>query len=64
MQSNKDVSFIILNYNDANTTIKLVDSLRRWQCDKMTLHIVVVDNCSTDDSFTVLQSILPPLRKN
>lgn len=50
----KDISFIILNYNDAATTVKLVDSLLLWRKDGNRLHYIIVDNCSKDDSFTRL----------
>lgn len=45
----KKICFIILNYNDADTTIKLVDELESWTVND--LHIVVVDNQSIDGSF-------------
>ena len=45
------LSAVILNYNDSTTTIKL---LSRIQGFELITHIVVVDNCSTDDSFQLL----------
>lgn len=43
----RNISCIILNYNDVKTTISLV----KYICDYKILNsIVVVDNCSTDDS--------------
>lgn len=45
----KKICFIILNYNDADTTIKLVDELKDWTVND--LHIIVVDNQSIDGSF-------------
>ncbi|WP_214824791.1 glycosyltransferase [Exiguobacterium sp. s28] len=45
------IGFIILNYNDSDTTIKLVDSIMNY---KIIDKIVVVDNCSTDGSFDKL----------
>lgn len=50
----KKISFVILNYNDATTTMKLADSLEKWKCEKMDMHIVIVDNLSKDDSFQIL----------
>ena len=50
---NKIVSCIILNYNDAPTTINLVEHIREYS---LLDFIVVVDNCSTDDSWMLLQN--------
>ncbi|MBO5950491.1 MAG: glycosyltransferase family 2 protein [Fibrobacteraceae bacterium] len=49
---NKVVSCIILNYNDVSTTIKLVEHISH---SKILDYIVIVDNCSTDDSWEKLQ---------
>lgn len=46
-----NVSCIILNYNDADTTMKLVRSIKDYRALDS---IVVVDNQSTDDSVTRL----------
>lgn len=46
------VSCIILNYNDAPTTISLVERIKDFA---LLNYIVVVDNCSTDDSWEQLQ---------
>lgn len=41
-------AFLIINYNDASTTLKLIDNIKNYECiDK----ILVVDNNSTDDSY-------------
>lgn len=42
-----NTGIVILNYNDAASTMKLVDSIIGYESLG---HIVVVDNCSTDDS--------------
>lgn len=47
------VSCVILNYNDSPTTIKLVESVKKYS---LLDYIVVVDNCSTDDSWKNLQN--------
>lgn len=47
----KTVSCVILNYNDAETTLNLVLRVKRYS---LIDHIVVVDNCSTDDSWEAL----------
>lgn len=52
MGKNKIVN-VILNYNDAPTTIKLLESIRHFA---ILDYIVVVDNNSTDDSWEKLQS--------
>ncbi len=46
------INCVILNYNDASTTIKLADQI----CGYRSLdHIVIVDNASTDDSWERLR---------
>ena len=45
------VSCIILNYNDALTTIHLLEFIKDYSILDF---IVVVDNCSTDDSWEKL----------
>lgn len=47
----KTVSCVILNYNDAETTLNLVLRVKGYS---LIDHIVVVDNCSTDDSWETL----------
>lgn len=47
------VSCVILNYNDAPTTMKLLEHVKDFS---VLDNIVVVDNCSTDDSWERLQS--------
>lgn len=44
---------VILNYNDAPTTMKLLEHVKDFS---VLDNIVVVDNCSTDDSWERLQS--------
>ena len=46
------ISCVILNYNDAPTTISLVERIKEYA---LLDYIVVVDNCSTDDSWEQLQ---------
>lgn len=50
--ADKIVTCVILNYNDASTTINLVQSIKDYA---FLNYIVVVDNCSTDDSLERLQ---------
>lgn len=49
-----DVCFIILNYNGFPETKDLVESLQRWDQSKLSFQTVIVDNCSTDQSFVQL----------
>lgn len=51
---NSPISCIVLNYNDAQTTIRLVESIRTYQIFHS---IIVIDNCSTDDSVEQLKKI-------
>ena len=50
--ANMIVTCVILNYNDSSTTFKLVESIKDYS---LLDYIVVVDNCSTDDSWKQLQ---------
>lgn len=56
MRSNEEpkCSCVVLNYNDAETTIGLVNTIRAYACLR---HIIVVDNCSSDDSWGALEQI-------
>lgn len=48
------ISCIVLNYNDADTTLGLVGELKSLPCLDW---VVVVDNCSTDDSWQRLKPL-------
>ena len=50
------ISFIVLNYNDAETTTTMVDHLSQWKNPKLRLNVVVVDNRSTDESINHLNA--------
>ncbi len=45
---------LVLNYNDAQTTGDFLSMMRRYACVQT---ILIVDNCSTDDSFARLQAL-------
>ncbi len=47
-----NVGIVILNYNDSETTVKLLDMIKEY---KILESIVVVDNNSTDNSYEVLK---------
>lgn len=49
--SSLKISCIVLNYNDAPTTINLLECIKEY---RILDFIVVVDNCSTDDSWEKL----------
>jgi GT2 family glycosyltransferase len=49
-----NISCIILNYNDAKTTLSLVSAIKDYECLDS---IVVVDNHSSDDSVSDLQEL-------
>ncbi len=46
--------FVIINYNDFETTEKIIKNISKY---KMLDEIVIVDNCSTDDSYENLLKI-------
>lgn len=48
---NKIVSCVVLNYNDFDTTVSLISRIKNYDCLN---YIVVVDNLSTDDSYSNL----------
>lgn len=47
-----NISCVILNYNDADTTINLIDEIKNYSNLD---HIIIVDNLSTDNSFERLK---------
>lgn len=47
-----NISCVILNYNDADTTINLIDEIKDYSNLN---HIIIVDNLSTDNSFGKLK---------
>ena len=51
----KTCSCLILNYNDCETTKKLVQQIEDYLVFD---HILIVDNCSTDDSYEQLQLLV------
>lgn len=45
------VTCLILNFNDADTTLRLVKKIRNYNTLN---YILIIDNCSTDDSYSIL----------
>jgi GT2 family glycosyltransferase len=56
MSSRPDLSIVIVNWNSAAYTAACVSSIRK-QTHDLQYEIVVVDNCSTDNSVEVLKQI-------
>lgn len=50
---NENITCEILNYNDANTVINMVDSIKKY---KSLDYILIVDNGSSDDSYEILKN--------
>lgn len=50
----KKTGFVIINYNDYKTTNTLIENIKNYDVID---EIVVVDNCSTDDSYKILKKI-------
>lgn len=50
-----NISCVILNYNDADTTIKLVKKIKNYSNLN---HIIIVDNLSTDNSYEKIKKIV------
>lgn len=48
----KKTGFVIINYNDYKTTNTLIENIKNYDVID---EIVVVDNCSTDDSYKILK---------
>lgn len=53
---NMDISIVVLHYNDRNMTIRYVDNLMSLNWQNYSYHIVIVDNCSPDNSGSFLKS--------
>lgn len=45
-----DISIVVLHYNDSDMTINYVDNLMSLDWQNYSYHIIIVDNCSPDDS--------------
>lgn len=48
------IDILVLNYNDANTTVDFVKSVKNYSCVRK---ILLVDNHSTDDSLETLKAL-------
>lgn len=49
------IGLVVVNYNDYINTIKFINSVRNYNIIN---HIVIVDNCSTDNSYAEIENIL------
>lgn len=56
----RDISVIIVNYNSGALTQACIESLQR-QRDIRPIEIIVIDNCSNDDSVAFLRSDFPEI---
>jgi len=45
-------AFVIVTYNETESTSRLADKLLSWDTEG---HIIIVDNCSTDDTYPLLK---------
>ena len=48
------IGLVVVNYNDYKNTISFINSISDY---KLIKYIVIVDNCSTDDSYSKLEKI-------
>lgn len=54
---NKKLSVIVTNYNNANFVEDSLDSLRLQTLDKQYFEVLFVDDCSTDDTYSMARTI-------
>ncbi len=54
---NSKYLIILLNYNNVEETLECIDSLKKSNIEDS--YILVVENCSTDDSFKILKTQYP-----
>lgn len=48
------IGLVVVNYNDYKNTVSFINSINDY---KLIKHIVIVDNCSTDNSYSMLRKI-------
>lgn len=58
-----DLSVIILNYNSADYLKKCLQSITKSDISNYKYEVIVVDNCSTDDSISLAKSVKSPYIK-
>ena len=46
--------FLIINYNDAESVLKLLENIKEYRCLDL---VVIVDNASTDTSYENLKKL-------
>ena len=63
MTSQIDLSIIILNYNSGDYLQKCLQSISQSETNDYQIEIIVVDNCSTDNSIPLSQEIKIPNTK-
>ncbi|MDD2483083.1 MAG: glycosyltransferase family 2 protein [Candidatus Shapirobacteria bacterium] len=52
-----DLSIIILNYNSADYLKKCLESITKSDIDNYKYEVIIVDNCSTDDSIKLAKTV-------
>lgn len=52
-----DVSFITINYNSSKETLELIESIKKMTSLQIDYEIIVVDNASNDEEFSLLQPL-------
>lgn len=62
-KNNIDLSVIILNYNSKNFLAKCVDSILKSKLDRYHIEVIVADNASTDNSFSLAKKQNPTSSK-
>lgn len=50
------ITFIIVNYNGANDTIKCVDSIGKQFCENAEINVIIVDNASNFNDIDLIKS--------
>jgi len=50
-----EISIIILNYNGFDETDKLAHSIGQWNTDLLDFSVIIVDNCSVDESYAKIK---------
>lgn len=57
----KDVFVLVLNFNDAQDTMRIVGEVSDFDCVRKT---IIVDNCSTDNSFQIISSGITSIKSD
>ncbi len=58
MNSNIDTTIVIVNWNSSNDSINCIESITRTNYFNKSINIIIVDNCSNDNSVDKINSFL------